>query len=370
MGIHKLNDIINQYASDAIFSLPKSHFAGKRIAIDAYHFMYLIMSNTTKSYILNSKTDWVNERPNKDIITTRWLSSLINYINDFVAHGMILVFCFDGEHKPAKQQCQEKRKQSKLNNKAQIEQLRDKLRTTLEDSEKNIKQLKAKLATMVYIEQDQIEQFKMILKLRGIPCLTSVDEGERLCSMLQREGKVYAVMSRDTDCLAYGCNLLITKFLDEFECVRLDLVLQRLRYTIDNFVELCIMLGCDYNSNIKKIGVQRSKDLIDRFQYIDDLPTCYDTTILNFCNCRHTFATIESNKICKEAMILDYKQVEDVDLGIIKEMKLDNLYESINEMRPYKDCMHYEAERLEMVKIDDYKPFCTNSRDHICDYKQ
>ena len=72
------------------------------------------------------------------------------------------------------------------------------------------------------------------------------------------------------------------------------------------FVDLCIMLKCDYNENIKKIGIATAYKLISQYKSIDKLPSRYDKTCLNHEICRMIFLpenkTYES--LCKNP---DYK---------------------------------------------------------------
>lgn len=42
-------------------------------------------------------------------------------------------------------------------------------------------------------------------------------------------------------------------------------------YTILQFIDLCILLGCDYCDTIRGIGAKRAKDLIDKYHSIEEV---------------------------------------------------------------------------------------------------
>ena len=51
----------------------------------------------------------------------------------------------------------------------------------------------------------------------------------------------------------------------------MDKILESLNYTMDEFIDLCILLGCDYCDTIKGIGAKRAKDLIDKYRCIEKI---------------------------------------------------------------------------------------------------
>ena len=51
----------------------------------------------------------------------------------------------------------------------------------------------------------------------------------------------------------------------------LDRVLQALEFNMDEFIDLCILLGCDYCDSIKGIGPKRAIELIRQHRSIDKI---------------------------------------------------------------------------------------------------
>lgn len=84
-------------------------------------------------------------------------------------------------------------------------------------------------------------------------------EAEAQCAELVRGGKVYATATEDMDALTFGSDVLL-RHLTFSEARKipvqqyaLDKVLEGLELDMDQFVDMCILLGCDYCDSIKGV---------------------------------------------------------------------------------------------------------------------
>nr|KAG5696623.1 hypothetical protein BaRGS_034084 [Batillaria attramentaria] len=57
----------------------------------------------------------------------------------------------------------------------------------------------------------------------------------------------------------------------------LDRVLSEMNFTMDEFIDLCILLGCDYCESIKGIGPKRAVELIRQYKNIETILKHLDT---------------------------------------------------------------------------------------------
>lgn len=133
---------------------------------------------------------------------------------------------------------------------------------------------------------------KTILDLTKTPRLQAQGEAEALCAHLVKQGIVKAALTKDTDILAHGCPIMLNKVnYDEgcFSVVCLENILSSLELTYDQFVDLCIVCGTDFNKNIPKIGPHKAYDLIKRYGSIDGFPETIDVTLLNHHRVRDLF---------------------------------------------------------------------------------
>ena len=95
-----------------------------------------------------------------------------------------------------------------------------------------------------------------------------------MCAFLSLEDKVKAVMSEDTDLLAYGCPELLHKVdTMKMTCVSLQMnqVLLDLDFDMETFRDLCIMCGTDYNPNIPRVGPHGAFALLKTHKTIENI---------------------------------------------------------------------------------------------------
>ncbi|KAG7566947.1 hypothetical protein FFLO_01326 [Filobasidium floriforme] len=112
------------------------------------------------------------------------------------------------------------------------------------------------------------EECRRLLGLMGIPFLIAPGEAEAQCAELARAGKVYAAGSEDMDTLTFNSPLLL-RHLTFSEAkkapiseINLKVVLEELDMTMERFIELCILLGCDYLEPAKGIGPKTALKLM------------------------------------------------------------------------------------------------------------
>jgi flap endonuclease-1 len=270
---------------------------GHWVAIDAFNVMYVFMA------IAHAQaTDEVNvlaSEPERHLRAQHiWKRKLRDLLLRMADQGVAPFFVFDGESKQEKQRTVDERREKKRQIIAQIEVLRAQLPAefdleTIMTHQATVKRLRELLRQTTYLTQEDITIFQRLLTAFGLPWVTAVGEGERLCASLCIYGYVISVLSSDSDSLAYGApRVLIARGerSGTFEEVTLNAVLRRLGIDHRTFVDLCIMSGCDFNTNIPGIGVLKSLKLLKECGSIDHLPTRFDKSCLNHHVCRELFA--------------------------------------------------------------------------------
>lgn len=90
-------------------------------------------------------------------------------------------------------------------------------------------------------------------------------EAEALCAHLNVLGLVDAVITEDTDVTAFGCKRAIFKWNGpEILEYRQDQALEALGLTMDQYIDLCALFGCDFCDNIYKVGPITSYSLMKK----------------------------------------------------------------------------------------------------------
>jgi flap endonuclease-1 len=89
---------------------------------------------------------------------------------------------------------------------------------------------------------------------------------------LAKAGKVYATVSEDMDCLTFGTPVLLRGFSNKDEPVieiNLELALKELEISMDEFIDICILCGCDYCDSIDGIGPTKAYKFIKENKNIE-----------------------------------------------------------------------------------------------------
>uniref|UniRef100_A0A3Q3ER86 Zgc:110269 n=1 Tax=Labrus bergylta TaxID=56723 RepID=A0A3Q3ER86_9LABR len=114
-----------------------------------------------------------------------------------------------------------------------------------------------------------------LLKFLGVPVVQAPGDAEALCAQLVREGIVDAVASEDMDTLPFGAKTLIcqlnAKKNSEIIEYSLTKLLEKLQISHKEFVDLCILLGCDYCGKIAGLGPKRALTLIQKHRTIEEV---------------------------------------------------------------------------------------------------
>merc|ERR1719476_587214 len=112
----------------------------------------------------------------------------------------------------------------------------------------------------VKVTKEQNEETKTLLRLMGLPVVEAPSEAEATCAALCRDGKVYAAATEDADCLTFGTKILIRNLMaaesqkKQILEVSLERALEQLNVSMDQFIDFCILCGCDYCDTLKGVG--------------------------------------------------------------------------------------------------------------------
>jgi len=251
MGIKNLLKFLSDYP-ELIKEKESNEYYGKKIAIDISILMYQVVIA-----IRNSGSDLTN---NKGEITSHILG-LFNKTLSFLEKGIIPIFVFDGKPPQLKQKILDTRKQIR---KKALEKLLD----AQNDADK-IKYLKRS----VLISKEQMNQCRELLSLMGIPYIDAPEEADSELSYLCKSNLVYAVLTEDMDILTFGSPKIIRNLTSSKKTpIEIDLkqVLSRLSITYEQFIELCILFGCDYCPNLIDIKYDTIFEIYIKHKNIED----------------------------------------------------------------------------------------------------
>jgi flap endonuclease-1 len=251
MGIKKLLKFLNNY--DNIVNCKNiSDYKGTKIAIDISLLIYQIIIG-----VRNTGTDIINNKGNR----VTHILGLFNKIIFLLKNSIIPVFIFDGKPSKLKNQTLYQRRKTK-------QTYITKLNETTNEKEK-IKYLKK----TVSIGKKELDECRELLELMGIPYINAPEEADSQCAYLAKNGFVDAVYSDDMDILTFGSPIIIKNLISlKNKPIELNLnnILEKLNLSYDEFIDFCILLGCDYSNGISNINYNIIYEYYMRNKNIED----------------------------------------------------------------------------------------------------
>jgi flap endonuclease-1 len=232
---------------------------GRKVAIDAsmslYSFLVAVRSNGEQLMSESGET-------------TSHLMGMFYRTLRIVDNGIKPVYVFDGA--PPKLKSGELAKRFQRKAEAQESHEEAKEIGTAEDVEKFSRRT-------VRVTREHNEEARRLLELMGIPFIIAPTEAEAQCAVLARAGKVYAAASEDMDTLTFDTPILLrhltfseARAKDEpLQEIHLDRVLEGLDMDREQFIDLCILLGCDYVDPVRGIGPKVALALIKEFKNLE-----------------------------------------------------------------------------------------------------
>ena len=238
MGIKGLTGLIQKYAPDSVETINLHTLSGKTLAIDASLFIYKMAFSVKTS---------------KEGKSYGHIIGIFQKTINYLAVGIVPIYVFDG--KPPKE------KNNVLKSRREKSVALKKLMDESEDKEK-----KEKYKTQSFrMTKEDVDDVKKLLSLMGISYIQSNGEAEGYASELCKMGYVDGVVTEDMDSLAFGTPLLVRSNIDRsikrkdvLSTINMQKVLEGMNISFDEFLDICIMSGCDYCENIKGIGPNKS----------------------------------------------------------------------------------------------------------------
>jgi len=231
MGIRYLNKYIRDYCPTSMACISLSELSGKKIAVDISIYLYKYESENML------------------------LENMYLMLSVLREYNIIPIFVFDGKSPLEKKQLVQKRQEQRLEAEQEYKLLQQKLKESTSDEDKadimdTIDQVKRKI---VYITKEKITNVKMLIEFYGANYIDAPGEADELCALLVKQHKVWACLSEDMDMFVYGCSKILRYFsLINHTAVLYSMkyILQELQLTQQEFREICIISGTDYNTNI------------------------------------------------------------------------------------------------------------------------
>jgi len=254
MGIKSLTPSIKKCAPNSIVHDNLYKLSGKRVAVDASLIIY---QQLLRHQLLKNKKGEI----------TNHITGLFYKLVNYLSLNIEVIFVFDGKPPDLKQECIKGRKKKQQDAKDKME------------SCENVEQKNELEKSTLRLTKDMIDNVKKLLDFMGISYIhMDIGEGEAIAAELCRIGYVDYVLTEDMDTLVYGSPKLIRNCLDKslkrkdiVSIIDYDEMIKGFEMTDEQFVKFCILCGCDYCTNIPKVGNTTALKLIKQFNTIEEI---------------------------------------------------------------------------------------------------
>ena len=253
MGIKNLTSFLLEHCPDAIVQTELNNLSGQKVAIDTSIFLYRFKYKGNKL-----------------------ISKFFEQINRLRLHNITPIYIFDGIPPEEKKDVIISRQNKQKEKKVLMDNLEKEINETDDLEQKN--KLKSELYKLdnktIHVTKEDVQQVKYLFDLLNIKYIQAQGEADLLCSKMCSTGKVDFVISEDMDLLTSGSNLLLRDFniyTNRATVYDLNEIITKLEISYEKFVELCIMLGCDYLKRPNGMGPKKSFKLVKDCDSIDDI---------------------------------------------------------------------------------------------------
>ncbi len=268
MGVN-IRDIIPGEARKVVDDLRT--LRGKIIVIDGYNALYQFLTAIRQP-------DGTPLMDSQGRITSH-LSGLFYRTINIMENGIKPAYVFDG--KPPELKAKEIERRRKIKEDAAAKYTEALKRGDIEAA-RRYAMMSAKLT------DEMVRDAKRLLDAMGIPWVQAPAEGEAQAAYIASRGDAWASASQDYDSLLFGSprlvrNLAITGkrklprknvYIEiKPEVVELSVLLERLRITREQLIDVGILVGTDYNPDgIKGIGPKKALQYIKTYGSLEKLP--------------------------------------------------------------------------------------------------
>lgn len=252
MGIKQLSKTISKFAPRARVEVEKvARYAGHRFAIDVPIFMYKFAATLSNP-----------------------IDGFVAQIATLVSNDIIPIYVFDGKTCEAKEGEMQKRRAVRKKAVCTLQEAKNEW----EQQRRNVdlrnfsvmaaareKYERAKKRVESVPKRTDYTALETLLKKENVKYLQAPNDAEKLCCQLVGTGQADIVVSEDFDVIPYlctyggGCGKMLTG-LGRDKMVEYDaaVVLESMQLSPAQFVDLCILSGCDFCSKIKNVAGQRA----------------------------------------------------------------------------------------------------------------
>ena len=271
MGIKNLKKILSKNGYEPTRINLKS-LNNKVIAIDTSIFLY------------------------KYVYFGNYIQHFTKMISVFTKYNITPLFIFDGKPTVEKAELIKKRRADYQKSKDKLRREEIEMLNNMEDiSNEDMEHIMKKKKQNIKITPKIINNIKKLFDLFGIYHYQHNNETDLFCRYLFDKKYIDYAITEDVDFLTHGCKKVLTGFMNSSPNVLLydiNNIKEKIGLEQSSFIDMCILLGCDYTKTIKGIGPVSSYKYLLKYKSIENIIKKYkklDVSTCDYLSARNMF---------------------------------------------------------------------------------
>uniref|UniRef100_A0A8C7VGP1 Exonuclease 1 n=1 Tax=Oncorhynchus mykiss TaxID=8022 RepID=A0A8C7VGP1_ONCMY len=235
-----------QFLKDASEPISVRKYKGQTVAVDTYCWLHKGAFSCAEKLAKGEPTD-------------QYVTYCMKFVDMLLSFGVKPILVFDGCNLPSKQEVDKARGERRQANLQKGKQL---LR------EGKISEARDCFTRCVNVTPSMAHDVIKAARTRGVDCVVAPYEADAQLAFLNKAGIAQAIITEDSDLLAFGCKKVILKMDKQGNGLEIDQNhLGRCRslgdvFTEEKFRHMCILSGCDYLSSLYGIGLGKACKLL------------------------------------------------------------------------------------------------------------
>ncbi|XP_056291773.1 exonuclease 1 [Pseudoliparis swirei] len=235
-----------QFIKDAAEPVNIKKYKGQSVAVDTYCWLHKGAFSCAEKLAKGEPTD-------------QYVWYCMKFVEMMLAFGVKPILVFDGRNLPSKKEVEKARRERRESN---LQKGRQLLR------EGKLSEARDCFTRCINITPAMAHNLIKAARGRGVDCVVAPYEADAQLAYLTKSGLAQAVITEDSDLLAFGCNKVILKMDKQGNGLEIDQSnMGRCRslgnvFTEEKFRHMCILSGCDYLASIHGIGLGKACKLL------------------------------------------------------------------------------------------------------------
>ncbi|XP_034538502.1 exonuclease 1 [Notolabrus celidotus] len=235
-----------QFIKDAAEPISVKKYRGQTVAVDTYCWLHKGAFSCAEKLAKGEPTD-------------QYVWYCMKFVDMLLNFSVKPILVFDGRNLPSKKEVERSRRERRETN---LQKGRQLLR------EGKLSEARDCFTRCVNITPAMAHNLIKVARARGVDCVVAPYEADAQLAYLTKSGLAQAVITEDSDLLAFGCKKVILKMDKEGNGLEIDQShLGRCRslgnvFTEEKFRYMCILSGCDYLASLHGIGLGKACKLL------------------------------------------------------------------------------------------------------------